>query len=378
MTWKHIVAGVALLIVVAVALGFFWPFGNGNHVLRLPGVVEIQEVRLGSKIGGRVEDVKIVEGAIAEPGQVLVIFAAPELEAQRQQLEARLNAAQAELEKAKNGPRPEEKEAAKAAVEAARERWNLLKAGSRPEEIREARSQYESAEADLKLAREDFDRAERLMRQGSMARADYDIARANRERAQGQQAKAKAHLDLLVAGNRLEEIQQAAAELRRAQANYDLLLAGTRSEDIAAAEAQVAEMRGKVEEIKANLAEAVVRAPERVFVDVLAVRKGDLVPPNQPILRVLRADDLWVKVYVPEPQLGKIAIDQEVAVTIDSHPGEQFTGTIMHIAAESEFTPRNVQSADERRHQVFGVKVRVKENRIFKSGMAAEVTVKLK
>jgi multidrug resistance efflux pump len=155
-----------------------------------------------------------------------------------------------------------------------------------------------------------------------------------------------------------------------------LLKAGTRSEEIAAAVARVAEMRGRVEEMNANLAETVVRAPEKAVVETLSVRKGDVVPPNQPVVRVLRAADLWIKVFVPETELGKVRLGQPVTVTIDSYPGRRFEGNITWIASSSEFTPRNVQSADERQHQVFAVKVRVPDPQgIFKSGMAATVIV---
>jgi len=378
MTWTRVLVGIALLAAAAVGLGFFWPFGARAQVLRLPGVVEIQEVRLGSKIGGRVEQVHVVEGQIVEAGKPLVTFAMPEMEAQREQWQARVQSAEADLEKIRNGWRSEEKEVAKQAVETARARWQMLKVGPRQEEIREARSQFESAEADLRLTREEYERAERLYHQSSGSRADYDTARGSRDRAQGQAAKAKAHLDLLLAGTRPEEIQEAAAELAKAQANYNMLMAGSRSEDIAATEARLAEARGKLHEIESNLLEAVVRAPERVLIEVLAVRKGDLVSPNQPILRVLRADDLWVKVYVPETDLGKVRLNAEADVTVDAYPGRIFKGSISLIAAESEFTPRNVQSADERRHQVFGIKVRVPEPQgVFKSGMAAEVSIEL-
>jgi multidrug resistance efflux pump len=378
MNAKRLLAGLALLAAVGVGLGFFWPFHYRDQSLTLPGVVEIQEVRLGSKVGGRVESVNVVEGAIAEPRQVLVTFEAPELRAQQQQQVARLQQAEADLEKARNGPRVEEKEAAKMAVEAARERLRRLKAGPRAEEIRQARSDLESAEADLKLAVEKYQRTEDLYLKKVWPQEEMESARALRERLKGQVHRAKAYLDLLLAGTRPEEIAEAEAQLKQLQANYDLLLAGTRSEDIAAADARVAEARGKLKEIDASVEETLVRAPERVFIDVLAVRKGDLVPPNQPILRVLRADDLWVKVYVPETQLGKVRINQPAEVTVDAYPGTRFPGTVMHIQAESEFTPRNVQSVDERRHQVFGIKVRVADPKgIFKSGMAAEVTLPL-
>src|SRR5262249_43466613 len=188
-------------------------------------------------------------------------------------------------------------------------------------------------------------------------RSELDTRRTAYESARGRAAAAKARLDLMMTGTRPEEIEEARAELKRARANLELLQAGTRSEDIAAAEARLAEARGKLLETEANLREAVVKAPEAAFVDVVAVRPGDLVPPNQPVLRVLRADDLWVKIYVPETELGRVHLNQTVHVFIDGYPGRSFEGTVMHIAAESEFTPRNVQSPDERPHQVFAAKL---------------------
>lgn len=359
-------------------LGFFWPFRRAAEVLRLPGVVEVQEVRLGSKVGGRVARVAVREGDLVEEGQELVVFDVPELKAQYAQWAARLEAAEAQLLKAENGPRPEEKDAARAAVAAAQARLERLKAGWREEEKRQARNELASAKADLALAQREFARVEQLYRQGTASRSESDLALAARERAQGRTDAAQARLDMLEAGSRKEDIAEAEAELKRVEANYRLLLAGTRPEEIAEAQAQVAETRGKLREIEANLAEAVLRAPEEAVVEVLAVRKGDLVAPNQPVVRVLRADDLWVKIYVPETELGKVRLNQPVQVAIDSYADRRFAGTIIQIAGISEFTPRNVQSPDERRHQVFGVKVHVDNPEgIFKSGMAAEVFVPL-
>jgi multidrug resistance efflux pump len=382
MSWKATVPVVALLVAAVLALGFFWPFRDRGRVLRLPGVVEVQEVRLGSKIGGRVAEVAVHEGDMAQPKQLLVRFHVPELEAQRAQQQARVAAVEAELERAINGPRPQEKDAARAAYEAAQARVERLVAGWREEEKEQARQELQTADADLSLALEDFERQNRLYRQNASARADYDAARAARDRARGRVAAARARYDMLMKGSRPEDIKEARAEAARLKANYDLLEAGTREEDKAEIRARLAEARGKLREIEANLAEADVRAPQRAVIEVLAVRPGDLVPPNQPILRVLKADDLWVRAYVPEIELGKLRLHQPVQVTIDAYPGRRFEGTIRQIASESEFTPRNVQSADERRHQVFGIKVVVPQpedpkERVFKSGLAAEVIVPL-
>ncbi len=322
MSWR---GAAAIGIVVTAILGgglYFWQFYQPADSLELPGVVEIQEVRLGSKIGGRVEEVLIREGDVVAAGQLLVRFAVPEIEAQKLQQEGRLAAAVATLNRVKNG-------------------W-------RPEEVRQAQSDLDSFEADATKAEVDFTRTEKLVQQGTLTQAELDLARANRDRTRGLVAAKRALLEM-----------------------YE---AGSRPEDVALAEANVKEARGRLDEINDNLAEAKVIAPEKSLVEVVSVRKGDLVPPNTPVVRVLRADDLWVRVYVPETKLGKITLNQQVQLTMDATPDRVFTGTVFQIASEAEFTPRNVQSVEERRYQVFGVKVRVNDTEgLFKAGMAAQV-----
>jgi len=369
-----LVLGVAAA--VAAASGWWWLRGERGAELHLHGTVEIQEVRLGSKNGGRVAEVLIREGEVVKAGQVLVRFEAPELEAQREQWLARVQAKSAALEKMRNGTRAEDREAAEAAAEAARARHERLKAGSRQEDIRQAEAELAREEATLAVARNELSRLEWTASRGANSASDYDSAKAEHGRSVARIAAARAHLDLLVAGSRKEDIEEAAAELKRARANALLLQNGNRSEDIAEAEAALAEACGKLHEVEAQLREAVLLAPEPAVVEVLGVRKGDVVTPNQIVVRVLRADDLWVKVFVPETDLGRVRLGQQVDVSVDGYPGTRFVGTVEQIASESEFTPRNVQSLDERRNQVFGIKVRVANPEgMFKSGMAAEVNI---
>jgi multidrug resistance efflux pump len=378
MGWKTIIIFLLLVAASAAGIGFYWSLSDHGDTLHLHGVVEIQEVRLGSKIGGRVEEVFVREGSEVKAGELLVKLATPELEAQREQLAARLHEAESSLDKARNGPRQEEIDSSRAALESVQARLKRLRAGSRSEEVRQARSDLETATADARLATEDFERAERMYRSSAMPRSDYDRARASVDRSQGKTAALRAHLEMLQAGTRPEEIEEAEAEERKAEANLHLLLAGSRSEDLAAAEAQVAEARGKLHEVEANLREASVFAPEPAVVEVLSVRKGDLVAANQPIIRVLRTSDLWVKVYIPETDLSKLQLNQAVTLTLDGRSGQVFEGTVQQINSASEFTPRNVQSLDERRHQVFGVRIRIADNQgVFKSGMAADVYIPL-
>ncbi|HMP01677.1 MAG TPA: efflux RND transporter periplasmic adaptor subunit [Gemmatales bacterium] len=376
---------VILGVIVAAGVGayfWWWQPWQEETALDLAGVVESQEVRLGSKIGGRVEQVEVAEGQTVQTDQILVRFAMPERLAQREQARARLLAAEAVLERARNGPRAEEILAAEAVVAAAQARLSRLQKGWREEEIRQAQSERDAAEADLNLAKEDFERVERLARLGggAVSRTDQDVARAALDRARGRFAAAKARLDMLQAGSRAEDIAEAESELKRAEANLLGLRNGSRPEDIKLAEAQHLEARAKLQEIEADLDEGFVRAPSPAFVEVVAVRRGDLVMPHQPIVRILRTDDVWIKVFVPEPRLGQVQKGQTALVTVESHPGRQFKGRVSHVAAISEFLPRNVQSPDERRNQVFGVKVTLEESEaaaIFKPGMSVRVELPL-
>ena len=377
---RRVAIGVLILLAVTgLGLGWLWASaGATGKVLALPGVVEIQEIRLASKQGGRVKEVLIAEGEWVEPGQRLVVIEAPELEAKKAQEVAQLANLEAELQKAIKGPRVEEKAAAFAAAQAAEERWKRLEEGFRDEEKKQARSDAAAADADLKLAEEEYGRASHLFRQKMIAAAEYDQYSASYFRARGRADAARAKSDMMIRGSRPQEKAEAKALLDQARANYDLLKAGTRPEDIAMIRARRDMSRAKIDELDAQLEESVVKAPSRTIIDVLPVRKGDVLTPNQTVVRILSAADLWVKVYVPETELGKIRLDQAAEVTVDSYPGRRFKGKVYYIASQSEFTPRNVQSIDERRHQVFGIKVRVTDpaaEGVFKSGMSATVYV---
>lgn len=378
---NKIIIGVVVLVVVLAGGGVWvWSLGTQN-VLRLPGVVEVQEVRLGSKVGGRVEKLLIREGDIVTPNQALIEFEAPELKNQRQQAKAKLDSAEAELARALNGARKEDKDAAEAAVNSAKAIYERTKFGWRVEEKKQAQSDLESADADYKQTLDDWNRIAQLYRQKSVARADYDAALAARDRSKGRFDSLSAKVLMMKIGSRPEDIAQTLADWKKAEAQYDLLKNGTREEEKDMARAKVAELKASLDAIDINLAETTIKAPPnlgKAVVEVIAVRAGDLVPANQPVVRVLRIEDLWVKVFVPETQYGLVTLQKEVNVTIDSHPGKIFKGYVIQRANISEFTPRNVQSVDERRHQVFGVKVFVPNAEgILNAGMAAEVTIPL-
>jgi HlyD family secretion protein len=216
-----------------------------------------------------------------------------------------------------------------------------LIAGARPEEITAAKHDWEALVAELDFARVEAQRARELFEQKTIAETDRDRA-----------VSRAATLEKSVAA---------------AKSRYDLLLAGTRPERIAQAKARLAE-------IDTQLSEMRIVAPTNCVLEVLSVKVGDVLAPNREVATLLLSDHLWVRVYVPEPWLGHIKVDQSVNVRVDSFPGKDFEGRVEQIGRAAEFTPRNVQTVGERVKQVFGVKVRLDNAEgHLRAGMAADV-----
>ena len=372
----------ALAMVLASAAIFYISCANGGFGFRkedpllFSGTIETREIRVGSKVGGRVTEVLVMEGQETQTGQTIVRFDIAEIEARRLQAEAKIAQQQARLERLERGARPEEKAQASAAAETARANLEAIRNWPRPEEIEQARASLAAAEADLNNAEASFQRASKLYLTGDASRQEFDAAKFRLDNARARRDAEKKRLDLLLNGSRKEDIRAAEERLRQAQETERLVIAGPRAEEIADARAQLAEAKARLEEIKVQVAEGEVKSPANAVVEVLPVRPGDLITPNQTIGRLLEKDQIYIRVYVPEPRLGLIKVGQKAKIKVDSFSDRAFDGVIEQINSQGEFTPRNVQSRSERNHLVFGVKVRI-DNRegLLKPGMAADVTL---
>jgi HlyD family secretion protein len=381
MRWRVAIGALIVSAVALAGLGWLWASvaGAKGKVLRLPGVVEIQEVRLASKQGGRIKEIRVVEGQWVEKDQELMFFEAPELRARLAQLRAQRDSIQVEIDKANTGSKLQEINAAAAAADAARAKWRRLEKGFRDEEIAQAESDYHALSADLTLYEEELSRAVPLFQRKMISPSEYDQYRANYDRARSRAATAKTKWQMMKSGGWEPEKREAEALMKQAQANLELLQLAI-VEERRMLTAKMNQKLAEIDEVSAQLREATIHSPARAIIDILPVRKGDVLAPNQTVARILKVDDLWVKIFIPETEVGNVRLDQAVEVTVDSYPGRRFKGKVYYISSQSEFTPRNVQSIDERRHQVFGIKVRVTDptvEGILKSGMAATVYVPL-
>ena len=214
-----------------------------------------------------------------------------------------------------------------------------LEAGARKEEIAAAKSDWEAQKAELELARTEETRARELFQQKTVSEVERDRA--------------------VTRASALEK------NVAAAKSRYELLLAGTRPE-------RKAQARAKLEQIDAQLREMRIAAPANCVLETLHVKIGDVLPPNREIATLL-LPHLWVRVYVPEPWLGHIKLNDTVKVRVDAFPNRDFDGRVEQICRLAEFTPRNTQTVAERIKQVFGVKIDLSAHQAeLRGGMSAD------
>jgi HlyD family secretion protein len=361
------IAGGAAVLLIAVVWGVSaWVAHRSRY--EYSGTVETREIQIGSKVGGRVTEVAVEEGQVVKGGTVLVRFECDELKAQKAQAEAALEQAQADVNKMTHGNRPEEIAQAEATARAQKAAYEEARNGPRRQEIEQAQADYKAASADATNALVFYGRMEKLVAADTISRQQFDDARDKRDAAVQRAESIKQRLALLQAGTRVEDVNAAEAKFNQAEA------AALRREDIQAAQGRLAEARGKVAELEARLREAELIAPADAVVEVVSVRPGDLVQAGRIVLTMLETSQLWVKVYVPETDLGHVRVGQPATVRVDSFGGRSFEGHVGQIASQAEFLPRNVQTKSDREHQVFGVKVYVDNpQQVLKSGMSATV-----
>ena len=357
---------VIILLVAAAALAAAGLYGGWFHrdtTLQGSGTVEARNIRVGSKVGGRIDKVLVREGDSVQPGQILITFDDKELQASLEQ--SRANA-----EKAKRGFRPEEIAEARAAAAQAKADYELRKNGYRQEDIASAQADLDRAKADETRTHLDFDRYEALAKKDLVSKQQLDSAEANWKMALAQQQNARHKLDELQRGYRPEEIASAEARYHQSQATLEKLEHGNRREDVDLAKAGLSYD-------EARFRERQVVAPSAATVEVLDVRPGDLIAPNTPVATLLEKDQIYVRIYIPETEIGHVKIGQKAEVRVDSFPKTAFDGVVEQINQQAEFLPRNVQTREERVHQVIGIKIRINDpaGRVL-AGMAADVKLK--
>jgi len=355
---------IAILLIAATAVtGVYAGWFSHDTDLQGSGTVEARNIRVGSKIGGRIDKVLVREGDWVQPGQVLIAFDDKELQASLEQ--SRANA-----EKARRGFRPEEIAEARANAAQAKAEYELRKNGYRQEDIASAQAELDRAKAEEVRTHLDDDRYEALAKKDLVSRQQRDSAEASWKVSVALRQDAQHKLEELQRGFRPEEIASAEAHYHQTQAALEMVERGNRREDVQLAAAAY-------EYDQARFRERQVVAPAAALVEVLDVRPGDIIAPNTPVATLLEKDQIYVRIYIPETEFGRLKVGQKAELSVDSFPKKVFDGEVEQINQQAEFIPRNVQTREERVHQVFGVKIRISdpEGKVL-AGMSANVRLK--
>ena len=365
-----------LIVVVVAAIGIIgWLFYRHGYTppLEVSGFIEADEIRVGSRVGGRVAEVLVAEGDVVKPGDVLFRVEPFDLQARLSQGKAQLAGAQAELARLKAGYRIEEVEQARARRDRLAATLAKLVAGPRPAEIQIAEQRLQVARANMELADIEQKRLTPLVAGKTASQNELD--RANREVKAGEANRiaAEQQLALLKEGTRREELTEGRAGLAEADAALKLMEAGYRKQEIDQAAAKAAAAEADVAATQTQVDELLVKSPTACVVEAVDLRPGDLVAPNGPTIALLDMSRVWVRTYVPENQLGRVKLGQRVPVRVDSFPDQRFSGTVTFLATQAEFTPRNIQTPEERSKQVFRAKVTLDPSDKLRVGMMADV-----
>lgn len=358
---------------IAVALALLVASRRQTQPFFVSGFLEADEIRVGSRVGGRVASVHALEGQAVAGGTVLAELEGFDLHERLAQARAALAARTAQLDKLRAGFRIEEIEQARARRDRAQAILDRLLAGPRALEIQILENKLEYARAQMVKAEIEHARIEKLFAEGRAAKEEMDEVTRVIDSARAAFNVARDELALAREGTRAEELAEARAVLAESAQALALLEAGFRREDIAEAQANVEAAGAAVAALERQREELAIRAPAACVVEAIDLQPGDLVAPNAPVISLMDAASLWVRAYVPENRLN-LTLDQPVSVRVDSFPGRFFAGRISFIARQAEFTPANIQTPEERSKQVFRIKVVLDEGReVLRPGMSADV-----
>ncbi len=313
-----LVAGLAIVVRLTLL-----DRGEAGEVLAASGTVEATEAHLGFRIAGRIDAISVREADRVSGEDVLSSLDRMELLARRRAAEAQVASARARLEE--------------------------LAVGFRSEEIAQARASLRAAELRLAEAGRYLERTRVLFEGGAVSQQELDDWQTALDVAQ--------------------------AEVARQGESLRLLESGSRPERIAAQRAALAGAEAAVDEAEALLDYAVITAPFSGLITVRHREPGEIVAAGAPVLTLMNPQDRWVRVYVRADRVGRIAIGQAATITSDAYDDRTYGGRVIFIASEAEYTPRTVQTTEERVKLVYEVRVRIEVDPTFdlKPGLAADV-----
>jgi HlyD family secretion protein len=388
---KRIILVLIVLAAAAVAAVYVFRGMGHNDTGRIvvSGNIELTEVNIAFKTAGRLIERTVDEGDGVKKGQVIARLDRDQLMAQREREVAGLQSAETQLaqsetslawEKATLAADIEQRRADLASNEA---RLAELKNGARPQEKLDAHAAVDAAQSELDRAKRDWDRSQTLYKNDDISTAQFDQYRNRWESAQAALKSATEREALVLAGPRAEVIRAQEGQVERARAAVKIAEANSlemkrREQDLATRRAEIARATASLAMIDSQLADTIVISPVDGVVLVKAADVGEVLAPGTTVVTVGDIDHPWLRGYVNETDLGKVKLGAKAKVTTDSYPGKVYQGRVTFISSEAEFTPKQIQTEQERVKLVYRIKIELDNpRRELKSNMPADAEIVL-
>ena len=388
---KRIILVLIVLAAAGAAAVYVFRGMGRNQTGRIvvSGNIELTEVNIAFKTAGRLIERTVDEGDGAKKGQIIARLDRDQLMAQRQREVAGLESAQTQLaqsetslawEKANLAADIEQRQADLASNEA---RLAELNNGARPQEKLDARAAVDSAQSELDRAKRDWDRAQTLYKNDDISTAQFDQYRNRWESAQAALKSMTEREALVLAGPRAEVIKAQQGQVERARAAVKMAEANSlemkrREQDLATRRAEIARATASLAMIDSQLADTIAISPVDGVVLVKAADVGEVLAPGTTVVTVGDIDHPWLRGYVNETDLGKVKLVAKAKVTTDSYPGKVYQGRVTFISSEAEFTPKQIQTEQERVKLVYRIKIELDNpRRELKSNMPADAEIVL-
>jgi HlyD family secretion protein len=388
---KRIILILIVLAAAGVAAVYVFRGMGSNQTGRIvvSGNIELTEVNIAFKTAGRLIERTVDEGDGVKKGQIIARLDRDQLMAQREREVAGLASAQSQLaqsetslawEKATLAADIEQRRADLTSNEA---RLAEMNNGARPQEKLDARAAVDSAQSELDRSKKDWDRAQTLYKDDDISTAQFDQYRNRWESAQAALKSMTEREALVLAGPRAEVINAQQGQVERARAAVKMAEANSlemkrREQDLGTRRAEIARSTASVALIDSQLADTIVASPVDGVVLVKAADVGEVLAPGTTVVTVGDIDHPWLRGYVNETDLGKVKLGATAKVTTDSYPGKVYQGRVTFISSEAEFTPKQIQTEQERVKLVYRIKIEMDNpRRELKSNMPADAEIVL-
>ncbi|MGB3221715.1 MAG: efflux RND transporter periplasmic adaptor subunit [Desulforhopalus sp.] len=383
----RILLPILLAVIVGIVIFKFINHSDDDTLLRFSGNIEVTEAQMSFRIPGRLEKRQVEEGDTVKADQLLASLEKSDQKISFDQAKANLAYAEAVLRELEAGSRKEDIDRAEAKVMQAKHTLAELRNGTRIQEIESARADLDSAMAaeqsaivQLKQARTDYSRYTSLYKEKSISKNVLETyqnllttAENEAKEADARTRAARQRLELLKAGPRREKIQRAEAALQQAEAEYALIKAGPRKESIDQARAKHQIAAETLNQARQQLIYTELFAPMDAVVLSTAAEEGEFLNPASPVVTLGRIDKPWLRAYIHETDLGRIKLGRQVEVTTDTYPGKVYLGRVSYISSQAEFTPKTVQTFEERVKLMYRIKVLLdNSDNELKPGMPAD------